>query len=248
MSLRRGWQRWVHNPQSALWRKALLKIHLWLGLITGLYVIMISLSGSAVVFRREWSRRFMPTDWQFGDQLPTAIRLMEWLVDLHDNLLAGPLGRTINGVCAMLVTVLVATGAVLWWPGRGRWRTSLIVPRPARTRRFSWHLHSALGFWGFVLLAGWAVTGIYFAFPDPFEGLLNFLDTDPTTYQRPGEEVLLTAIRLHFGRFGGLSVRILWVILGLLPAALFVTGFIVWWRRRVRVTHAGAASHVQTAG
>jgi uncharacterized iron-regulated membrane protein len=42
----------------------------------------------------------------------------------------------------------------------------------------------------------------------------------------------LTFIRLHFGRFGGLSIRILWVILGLLPTVLFVTGFIVWWKRR----------------
>jgi uncharacterized iron-regulated membrane protein len=45
---------------------------------------------------------------------------------------------------------------------------------------------------------------------------------------------LLALIRWHFGRFGGLGVRTLWVVLGLLPAALFVTGFIVWWRRSAR--------------
>ncbi|HJP36711.1 MAG TPA: PepSY domain-containing protein [Gammaproteobacteria bacterium] len=38
---------------------------------------------------------------------------------------------------------------------------------------------------------------------------------------------MLTLIRWHFGRFGGLEIRILWVILGLLPAFLFTTGFIV---------------------
>ncbi|NNC65037.1 MAG: PepSY domain-containing protein, partial [Gammaproteobacteria bacterium] len=49
---------------------------------------------------------------------------------------------------------------------------------------------------------------------------------------RPGEEMLLTLIRWHFGRFGGLTIRVLWVILGLIPAAMFVTGFIVWWKRK----------------
>ncbi|MDH3421254.1 MAG: PepSY domain-containing protein, partial [Gammaproteobacteria bacterium] len=176
-------------------------------------------------------RWFMPSDHAFGDALPLAIRLMEWGVDFHDNLLAGSAGRTVNGVAAILVTVLLITGAVLWWPGKTRWPRSLIVPRPAKTRRFSWHLHSALGLWGFVLLFGWAVTGIYFAFPGPFEAAFNFLAADAEIYPRPGEEILLTLIRWHFGRFGGLTIRVLWVILGLIPAALFITGFIVWWRR-----------------
>ena len=42
---------------------------------------------------------------------------------------------------------------------------------------------------------------------------------------------MLLLIDWHFGRFGGLGVRILWVILGLLPAMLFCTGFAVWWKR-----------------
>ena len=41
-------------------------------------------------------------------------------------------------------------------------------------------------------------------------------------------------IAFHFGRFGGLEVRITWAILGLAPAVLFITGFILWWRRVVR--------------
>jgi uncharacterized iron-regulated membrane protein len=231
MGMRRAWQRWLHHPQTSVLRRALFQIHLWVGLAMGLYIVMISLTGSAVVFRRELSRWLLPRDRDFSDGLPIAIRLMEWLVDLHDNLLTGSVGRTVNGVAAILVTLLVLTGAVLWWPGKGRWRRSLIVPRPSRTSRYLWHLHSALGIWGFVFLFGWAVTGIYFAFPEPFERLLNYFATDTQTFERPGEEILLTFIRLHFGRFGGLEIRILWVILGLLPAAMFVTGLIVWWKR-----------------
>lgn len=36
---------------------------------------------------------------------------------------------------------------------------------------------------------------------------------------------------LHYGTFGGMPTRILALIGGLIPAALFVTGFIIWWPR-----------------
>jgi uncharacterized iron-regulated membrane protein len=232
MSWSEGWQRWVHNPQGARWRKALLKVHLWIGLTLGLYIIVISLSGSAAVFRRDLARWLIPPDQVFSGSPPLAISLMEWCADLHDNLLAGSTGRLVNGFGALAFALLILTGAVLWWPGRTRWRRSLIVPRPSRTRRFIWHLHSALALWGFVLLAGWAVTGIYFAFPEPFNELFDALTTDPASFTRPGEDVLQAFIRLHFGRFGGFGVRIMWGVIGLLPAVLFITGFIVWWQRR----------------
>lgn len=222
-------QRWLQRPQSVPLRKALFQVHLWTGIATGLYVVMISVTGSAVVFRRDLARWLLSG--KDADAFPPAMRLMEWLVDLHDNLLGGPDGRLINGAGAVLVTVLILTGAVIWWPGRRHWKRSLTVPRPSRTRRFLWHLHSALGFWSFVLLFIWAATGIYFAFPEPFEWAIDHFDRDPTDVQRPGESFLLLLIKLHFGRFGGLWVRVLWVVLGLLPAALFVTGFIVWLRR-----------------
>jgi len=38
-------------------------------------------------------------------------------------------------------------------------------------------------------------------------------------------------VRLHFGRAFGRGVEVLWVVLGLLPAALVVTGIIMWWHR-----------------
>ncbi|MAQ20433.1 MAG: hypothetical protein CMD52_02815 [Gammaproteobacteria bacterium] len=38
-------------------------------------------------------------------------------------------------------------------------------------------------------------------------------------------------VQLHFGRFGWLAIRTLWVVLGLLPAVLFITGATVWWKR-----------------
>jgi uncharacterized iron-regulated membrane protein len=221
------WVRWVYNPHSLTFRRALFQVHLWVGIGIGLYLIFISVTGSAVVFRREFGRWFVTQDNSF----PWQVRVMEWFVDLHDNLLAGTLGRDINGIFAIFCLVLVFTGAVLWWPGRTRWRRSLLPVRPSKTHRFSWHLHSAIGLWAYVLVFGWAFTGVYFAFPDAFEWAFNTFDSDPTDFERPGEAALLVLIRWHFGRFGGLGVRITWVILGLIPAVLFITGFVVWWKR-----------------
>lgn len=36
---------------------------------------------------------------------------------------------------------------------------------------------------------------------------------------------------LHFGNFGGLLSKSLWVVLGLTPSLLFVTGALMWWNR-----------------
>ena len=36
---------------------------------------------------------------------------------------------------------------------------------------------------------------------------------------------------LHFGNFMGWKVKALWVVLGLIPSMLFVTGLIMWWNR-----------------
>lgn len=48
------------------------------------------------------------------------------------------------------------------------------------------------------------------------------------------DEVIRWIVPLHFGLFGGLPVRILWSVLGLTPALLFVTGMGMWWNRALR--------------
>ena len=52
-------KRWLRQPQSVWARKALFQVHLWTGIGLGLYILVISLSGSAVVFRNELLRAFL---------------------------------------------------------------------------------------------------------------------------------------------------------------------------------------------
>ncbi len=46
-----------------------------------------------------------------------------------------------------------------------------------------------------------------------------------------GERVESTFLPLHIGNYGGLPIKILYVIIGLTPGLLSLTGFLLWWRR-----------------
>jgi uncharacterized iron-regulated membrane protein len=51
-------ERVLRQPQSLWIRKAVFQIHLWTGIGVGLYIVVVCLSGSAIVFRRELMRTF----------------------------------------------------------------------------------------------------------------------------------------------------------------------------------------------
>src|SRR4051794_29963823 len=52
------WQHVVRQPQSVWARKALFQIHLWTGIAASLYVVIVCVTGSALVFRPELTRAF----------------------------------------------------------------------------------------------------------------------------------------------------------------------------------------------
>jgi uncharacterized iron-regulated membrane protein len=266
-----------------LWiRKLFFQIHLWVGIGAGLYVAVISISGSAIVLRREIARQQSPkivavasagrprlpisdlqrlvqraypgveilsigepenedqpdqvvlenhgrrflrffdpyTGADLGDPQGTASRLLGWLTDLHDNLLSGLWGRILNGIGSLLLVLLTFAGAVIWWPGIKNWRRSTKVKWRARFARVNWDLHSAAGFWCYLFVLIWGVSGLLLCFPGAFDAIFN-------------SQFRLWMTRLHFGRFN-LVTEVLWTILGLAPALLAVTGALMWWNRVVR--------------
>src|SRR5687768_3772992 len=50
------WTQWLRQPQRVWLRRAAFQIHLWVGLIIGLYVVVLSLTGSVLVYRNELDR------------------------------------------------------------------------------------------------------------------------------------------------------------------------------------------------
>ncbi len=187
--------------------------------------------------QRRLERLFDPyTGQDLGDTVTGEPAFLTWVVDFHDELLEGPRGRRFNGLGALGVLLICATGAVIWWPGTARWRRSMTLRRGVHWRRFAWDVHSAIGFWLLLLLLVWAVTGVYFAFPDVFTAAVDRF--------RPGgidtgasldlDAAIAWLVRLHFGRTFGPLVKAAWVALGMLPALLFATGVLLWWNRVLR--------------
>jgi uncharacterized iron-regulated membrane protein len=163
-------------------------------------------------------RMFDPyTGADLGDPRSALDRTVRWFADLHDNLMAGLTGRTLNGIGALVVVLLSGTGMMIWWPGIRNWRRSMTISRRTRFARLNWDLHSAVGFWCSVLVMVWGVSGICLCYP----GALNFL---------LGREFRYWITRLHFGRFNG-ATEALWTVLGLVPALLAATGALMWWNR-----------------
>src|SRR5258706_10279159 len=52
------WQRSLRHPQSIWVRKALFQIHLWTGIAASIYLVVVCVTGSALVFRPELTRAF----------------------------------------------------------------------------------------------------------------------------------------------------------------------------------------------
>lgn len=213
------------HPHSLWLRRALFQIHLWVGIAIGLYVLIISVSGSLIVFRRELDRALCPgtlVKTPSGRLVSTACEpaFVTWLAEFHDHLGVGREGLLLNGLGAGAVAVMCVTGAILWWPGRTRWRRSLVLRRDVSAQRFIWDLHGVLGFWLLLLVLVWALTGLYFAFPAAFGAV--------------PDDTIAWLVRLHFGRAYGPYIEALWVILGLVPCGLFITGALMWWNRVLR--------------
>jgi uncharacterized iron-regulated membrane protein len=285
-----GWQRWWQAPQTHWLRRALFQLHLWLGVGFGLYVLVISVSGSAIVLRpqihrwlvhnqadvaagaalegavleqriavvyapavsteillprrpgaavlvqlesdgRSESRYFdQHRGIDLGRTDPWPVRTVEWLTLLHDELLLERRGRTLNGIGGILFLAMLFTGMVLWWQGRQRWREGLLLRRDS-PRVLLWQLHSFIGFWALLLFFAWGLTAVYFAWPLPFDLLMDHFDSDLMDAERP-DGWLLFLLDLHFGRFRGtLWAACLWTVLGLLPAFMYISGLVLWYRR-----------------
>lgn len=183
-----------------------------------------------------------------GDSVSTGIRLVSKLLDLHDNLLGGTTGRKVNGIGAIAVLVLAFSGIVIWWPGRKTWRRSLMLHRGVGWKRQMWHLHSMAGFWTLAFVLIFALSGIYLAFPDRVQDIADWIEpqTPENIRTRLGDQIIYWLAYLHFGRIQGIGIpcrgpgvcdqatKAVWAFFGLAPAAMFVTGAIMWWNRVLR--------------
>jgi uncharacterized iron-regulated membrane protein/outer membrane receptor protein involved in Fe transport len=237
-----------------------------------------------------------------------------FLRELHHDLLAAKTGRIVNGIGALALFTLCATGIVIWWPGPRLWKKRVVVKTGASWKRLNWDLHNAGGFWLAAALAFFSFTGFLYAFPAA-KGALRWIARSQERPKKPrlaaaqGRMADLAAVRanaqaavpdgqvaqiklpkkadepfevrmktafdgshegnnkvflhpetaavilvdrfdrlslanraieslepLHNARFmtltrASLLARLPWILMGLSPGLLFLTGFLMWWNR-----------------
>jgi uncharacterized iron-regulated membrane protein len=93
---------------------------------------------------------------------------LEWVEQLHVNLLLGRNGRVWNGIGASILLVITLSGIVLWWPGIQNWTRGLKLDFRKSWKRINFDLHNVLGFWTLFFTLTWALTGMYFTWPKIF--------------------------------------------------------------------------------
>lgn len=287
-----GWQRWVQAPQTHGFRKLLFQVHLWMGIGFGLYVLTISLSGSALLLESpfyDWfePKNIEPTDakplegdaltarmktvyagyelgWtelsteptratyivlnkngeyfphyfnqytgeDMGPSDPWPIKAIDWVGDVHEDLMLGRTGKKINGVGGLLFLLMSLSGVLIWWQGRTRWVEGLQIKRSSQ-RIFIWQLHSFVGFWSLFFMFCWGISGFQIGFPEYVNAAVDWLDTNPDDFIQL-DQVLRFFRSVHFSRFGeGPWIRWGWILISFIPTLLLISGFILWWKRIV---------------
>src|SRR5207253_1807010 len=196
--------RFIKQPQTVWARRALFQVHLWTGMGVGLYMLMISITGSAIVFRREITRLSWtaPTVKVTGKMM-TAEQLSAAAKKAYPRFETFRVKFDRNLTRAAVVTMTRGQRARerAFDPYTGKDLSDVGTDKPWLLN-FTVKLHDKL------------------QPPDP-----NSLDL------RSGDEFLAWLARVHFGRAYGTTVKWVYVVLGLVPAVLFVTGAIMWWNR-----------------
>jgi len=342
-------------------QRSLRTFHLWLGLVAGIFISIMGISGLLIVFRSDIEGMSAPPvakqnlgarpargTWleierQLSSMNPDAhisrvvfppsaggllliqtatkdkrrveffadaesgkilcvkqpVAWLNWVVDLHQNLLIGKTGRAATGIIGAALLLLSLSGLASWLTGRRDWKRALALPRGGPWQRVNFELHRWPGLWLNLLLIVVSFTGIVLAYPGFFsveqrssmssrktraergerlqllsladyvraaEGavaggvirelrlsggvsamlwapgdlrpkgaslvVLDVASAKILSVQRPGPSLVEYANAIHKVELGGLPVKLLWSLSGLLPAFLAVSGGQIWWTRR----------------
>ena len=179
------------------------------------------------------SRLFNPyTGADLGDPLSPMESVVDWLVDFHANLLSGTTGRLwkwnwfdcCNADFANRTRVVVAGSEELAAQHRHQLESKVSTIQLDRAQCDR------------VLVLAYCCADV---------GALAVSTSDfpSVVFGALGDSQFMTwLVRLHFGRFGRLRkvswfywpLSTLWVVLGLIPVVIAITGFLMWWNRVLR--------------
>jgi uncharacterized iron-regulated membrane protein len=100
---------------------------------------------------------------------------LEIILKIHRSLCMGDAGKIITGTSALIFLIMIISGMVLWWPKKtNNSHHKFMVRKSAGKKRFTYDLHSVLGFYASFILIFTVITGLVFSFKW-FEGAMYFV-------------------------------------------------------------------------
>jgi uncharacterized iron-regulated membrane protein len=90
---------------------------------------------------------------------------LDWLVDLHHNLLAGKPGRLVVGAFGIALLSMSLSGVFVWLMSKPKWRSALKIQTTGSTRRLVFDLHRSVGLIAILVILAQSFTGIWLAYP-----------------------------------------------------------------------------------
>jgi uncharacterized iron-regulated membrane protein len=91
---------------------------------------------------------------------------LDWIIDLHHNMLSGRPGRRVVGVVGIVLFTASLSGLFLSLLRKPSWKSMITVRTGKPWRRFHYELHRATGLWACAFLTLLSFTGIGLAYPE----------------------------------------------------------------------------------
>jgi len=125
--------------------------------------------------------------------------IVQGIFQLHQNLLAGTIGRWIMGLAALGWLISSFIGLYLTFPAKGpfwpKWKKKWTIDLKARMRRFMLELHNSSGLWLLILMSVLAYTSVSMNFFDEafVPAVQAISPAKPTMFDAPAKKAPLPA-------------------------------------------------------
>lgn len=140
---------------------------------------------------------------------------------LHRNFLLGPVGREIVHWVTLMAMIMLITGLIIWWPGKGYpGKDKFSIKWTASPKKLNYDLHNILGFYATWILLFIIGTGIYWGFSAVKESIKSLSGEKNISWELPKsalsgsnstiskEEILNQLIHTYHSKFKDEFVRI----------------------------------------
>ena len=119
---------------------------------------------------------------------------MDVVFALHYTLFLGEIGVTLAGIAAVLLTLSLLTGILVWWPRAGQWRQAFVIRRPMTPFRFWFDLHKTVSLYLCVALGAVLLSGVDMNLNGPYVWMVQLFSPAtrgpaqaPTSTPAPGQ-------------------------------------------------------------